>query len=107
MTNNGQRGQPYDSTLFIPVVSYEPRSAPAYDHLREVVAMPRIVARICHEGEPCYCMTQQRTAVPDDLCEEWHDWRKRRFDPYKPDHPQAIANATPTPTVSAALDGSE
>lgn len=107
MTHNGQRGQPYDSTLFIPVVSYEPRSAPAYDHLREVVAMPRIVARICHEGEDCFCMTQQRTAVPDDQCEEWSDWRKRRFDPFKPDHPQAIANAAATPTVSAALEGSE
>lgn len=47
--------------------------------------MPRIVGRICPESEPCYCMTQQRTAVPDDMCTEWDDWRKRRFDPFKPE----------------------
>lgn len=94
MTSNspGQRGQPYDKAMFVPVVSYEPRSAPAYDHLREVVTMPRIVGRICPESEPCYCMTQQRTAVPDDLCTEWDDWRKRRFDPFKPDPGQAVAS---------------
>lgn len=94
MTSNGpgQRGQPYDKAMFVPVVSYEPRSAPAYDHLREVVSMPRIVGRICPESEPCYCMTQQRTAVPDDLCTEWDDWRKRRFDPFKPEAGTMLAS---------------
>lgn len=104
MTSNspGQRGQPYDRSMFIPVVSYEPRSAPAYDHLREVVSMPRIVGRICPEAEPCYCMTQQRTAVPDDLCTEWDDWRKRRFDPFKPDPGQAVASLDQTPSATVA-----
>ncbi|PJI98095.1 zona occludens toxin [Acidovorax sp. 69] len=94
MTSNGpgQRGQSYDSTMFIPVVSYEPRSAPAYDHLREVVTMPRIVGRVCPDAEPCYCMTQQRTAVPADLCDEWDDWRRRRFDPFKPDGGTLLAS---------------
>lgn len=109
MTSNtpGQRGQPYDRAMFIPVVSYEPRSAPAYDHLREVVSMPRIVGRICPEDEPCYCMTQQRTAVPDDLCEEWSDWRKRRFDPFKSDQQTVVIASDQVPSGAAAVLSSQ
>lgn len=99
MTSSGQRGQPYDVAAFLPVVSYDPRSAPLYDHLREVVTMPRIVGRICPEDEPCYCMTQQRTAVPQQLCDEWDDWRRRRFDPFKPDPGQAVAALDQTPAA--------
>ncbi|MDH4419198.1 MAG: zonular occludens toxin domain-containing protein [Acidovorax sp.] len=109
MTSNapGQRGQPYDSTMFIPVVSYEPRSAPAYDHLREVVAMPRIVGRVCDGDAPCYCITQQRTAVPDDQCDEWNDWRKRRFDPFKPDQQTLAIAADQTSSVVSAVASSQ
>lgn len=107
MTNNavspGQRGQPYDHSMFVPVVSYEPRSAPAYDHLREVVAMPRIVGRICNDAEPCYCITQQRTLVPDDQCAEWSDWRKRRFDPFKADQQAVAISQDQGKTVSSAI----
>lgn len=105
-TPPGQRGQSYDPAAFLPVVSYDPRSAPLYDHLREVVAMPRIVGRICHDEEPCYCITQQRTLVPDALCDEWNDWRRRRFDPFKPDPGQAVATASPS-LLSAPVERAE
>lgn len=102
MASSGQRGQPYDPAAFLPVVSYDPRSAPLYDHLREVVTMPRIVGRICPDDEPCYCMTQQRTAVPQQLCDEWDDWRRRRFDPFKPEAGTMLA-ADQRPSVAESL----
>jgi len=48
----------YDSTQFIPRVSSHPESAPAYDHLRVVVAMPLVVGGYC-SGEVCKCINQQ------------------------------------------------
>lgn len=78
-------GKPYDVAEFVPVVSYEARSAPAYDALRQVVSMPRIVGQICIGGTDCYCITQQGTRVNDAACVEWADIARRRFDPFKPD----------------------
>ena len=92
------QGQRYDSTQFIPVVSYEPRSAPAYDHLRQVVAMPRVIGAYC-VGEECQCWAQQAVRVLGSKdCWDWVN--NRRFDPYMPDRP---APPMPEPDRVAAV----
>lgn len=53
-------GQIDDRTDFIPRVSNKPESAPAYDHLRIITAMPVVRAGAC-VGEVCRCYTDQGT----------------------------------------------
>ncbi|MBN9330127.1 MAG: hypothetical protein ABT03_02920 [Comamonas sp. SCN 67-35] len=96
-------GKPYDVSEFVPVVSYEPRSAPIYDALRQVVTMPRIVGQICVGEADCYCMTQQGTRVNDAACAEWADMSRRRFDPYKPD--SGLPAADPSRPVASLARG--
>ncbi|MBP7610110.1 MAG: zonular occludens toxin [Steroidobacteraceae bacterium] len=66
---------------FAPRVSDQPLSAPAYDHLRKVVAMPRVVGGYCI-GNNCQCQTQQGTQaeISDEACRAWV--ARRPFDPY-------------------------
>ena len=77
----------YDTTAFIAPVSNKPESAPAYDALRVVVAMPQIMGGLCM-GERCKCFTQQVTDVglSDKECREW--MANRPFNPYAPDGAQ-------------------
>ena len=72
---------PYDPTIFIPRASSKPESAPAYDHLRVVVAMPVIAGGICM-GKVCRCMTQQGTdsGLSTDECRTW--LKHVPFNPY-------------------------
>lgn len=49
-----------DRVDFIPRVSGKPESAPAYDHLRVIVAMPVVRGGMC-VGEKCKCITDQGT----------------------------------------------
>jgi zona occludens toxin len=56
----------------VPRLSAEPESAPRYDHLREVVEMPRVVGGYCI-GDRCRCFTQQRTdpGISQAECRAW------------------------------------
>lgn len=55
------RSGPIDDRIdFIPRVSNKPESAPAYDHLRVIVAMPVVRGGVCI-GEKCKCITDQGT----------------------------------------------
>lgn len=87
MAGNGLKvPEGYNWAAFVPRVAHEPWSAPAFDHLRQVVSMPRIVGALCVNGH-CKCMTQQRTvALEGESCRAWIDHRP--FDPYKPDPDQ-------------------
>jgi zona occludens toxin len=81
----GQR--PIDDRVdWIPKVSFRPESAPAYEPLRKVVAMPRVTGAIC-VNEKCTCYTQQNTVaqLSNDECTQWV--QNKPFDPYKPDEP--------------------
>lgn len=102
-TGDPHQGQRYDSTIFTPVVSYEPRSAPAYDHLRQIVAMPRVIGGICF-GQECQCWAQQAVRVlSSGECGQW--MHNPRFDPYRPDRPAPdyTALAGPSPAAAAPL----
>lgn len=67
---------------FIPRVHGEPNTAPAYDHLRQVVTMP-VVAACISDAERCMCYTQQMTKVEmtDSQCRE--RVQRGEFDPYR------------------------
>lgn len=67
---------------FVPRVYGEPATAPAYDHLRQVVSMPVIAACIA-DADRCLCYTQQMTKVEmtDSQCRQ-HATRGV-FDPYR------------------------
>lgn len=67
---------------FVPRVYVEPNTAPAYDHLRQVVVMPRIVGGYCI-GQACKCITQQNTdaGIGSAACRDW--LRNPPFDPYR------------------------
>lgn len=90
------QGSRYDSTAFVPVVSHEPLSAPAYDAIRTVVNLPVIVGGACMSGK-CKCYTAQGTdsGISSAQCEL--RVKSRPFDPY------TVAQQTPpVPVPSAA-----
>lgn len=72
----------YDATAFFPRVSSKPESAPAYDHLRAVVAMPVVAGGMCTKSR-CVCVTQQGTnaGLTVDECRAW--LRDQPFNPYQ------------------------
>lgn len=84
----GQSGQPYDSAAFVPRVSYEPLSAPAYDQIRQVVVMPVIAGGACFKGE-CRCFTSQgsNAGLSHAECLKWI--KSPPFDPYRVPPPVA------------------
>lgn len=73
-----------DRIDWIPRVAIRPESAPAYDELREVRAMPVVVGGYCGR-RGCRCYTQQATdaGLSSDDCRHWVDHRP--FDPYTRD----------------------
>lgn len=70
------------SSSFIPRLADDPRTAPAYDHLRVVSTMPRLVGGYC-QGKVCRCFTQQSTAadVSEATCRAFI--QRTPFDPYR------------------------
>jgi len=81
----GRGARPIDDRIdWIPRTSNKPESAPAYEHLRVVVAMPRVTGGFCI-NESCHCHTQQGTdsGLSNDECLRWV--KNRPFDPYLPD----------------------
>lgn len=84
---------------FTPRLSYAPETAPAYDDLRQVINLPRIVGGVCMSGT-CRCYTQQGTdaRISSSECAQWI--ANPPFDPYtkqeapKPqERPQAAVQA--------------
>ncbi len=92
-----------DRVDWIPRVSTRPESAPAYDHLRKVVAFPRVTGAMCVDDK-CKCYTQQRTVaeITEDQCRAWA--YNRPFDPYKPDPGAPGATADAPQSNPAAAD---
>ena len=71
-----------DRVAFIPRVSNKPESAPAYDALRVINAMPVVIGALCM-GESCKCYTAQGTdaGLSAAECRQW--LTNRPFDPYQ------------------------
>jgi zona occludens toxin len=75
---------------FIPRVRGRPWTAPAYDHLRQVVNMPVVSSAIC-VNKKCECFDgQSRLDLSSDQCETWAI--ERPFNPYVPR--AAVENAS-------------
>jgi len=78
---------------FIPREYNKPWTAPAYDHLRQVVNMPRITSALCVNSK-CDCYDgQDRLDIADATCHEWAV--KRPFNPYVPRASEATQNYNP------------
>jgi len=90
-----------DRVDFIPRVSNKPESAPAYDHLRVIVAMPQVVGGYCI-GEECKCITNQGSdaGLSSSECRRWIS--NPPFDPYRKDQPvqSRVDQSSPGQTVS-------
>ena len=72
---------PDERIAFIPAISDRPWTAPAYDHLRVVVTMPRITGALCVNDDcRCYHGKERLLEVSSKACAEWADTRP--FDPY-------------------------
>jgi zona occludens toxin len=91
---NGIHSAGYDTTQFIPRVSNVPESAPAFDHLRLVVAMPMMSGGICMDKK-CKCFTTQGTdsGLSSEDCRTW--MQNRPFNPYLQPEPLTVAKASP------------
>jgi len=95
----------YDPTIFIPQNPRVPESAPAYDHLRLVVAMPRVAGGICG-ANGCKCYTAQGNPLPmsSNDCREVIE--ANTFDPYRVEESRKIdppPAAAPVASAAPAL----
>jgi zona occludens toxin len=83
---------PFDYTAFVPRVSSQPNSAPAYDELRKVVNLPRVAGAICN-SKRCQCLTEQGTdtGMSDQECSDW--MKSRPYDAYTPPPAPATVEA--------------
>lgn len=79
----GLQSVPYDITIFTPRVSSRPESAPAYDGLRVVVAMPKVTAGYCAGDDECKCYTDQGTDAGLSVAECRRFVTNPPFDPYR------------------------
>ncbi|TCP18250.1 zonular occludens toxin domain-containing protein [Simplicispira metamorpha] len=71
---------PDERVDFMPRLSDRPWTAPAYDHLRQVIRMPVITGAVC-VNEHCVCYHgQERLDVGSDQCRHWAVYRP--FNPY-------------------------
>jgi len=75
---------PDERVDFIPRLSDRPWTAPAYDHVRQVVRMPVITGAVCVNGHcECYHGKERLLEVGSDQCQHWAVYRP--FNPYVPD----------------------
>lgn len=100
-SGDGLMPVPYDPAAFFPRDSRKPETAPAFDHLRVVVAMPIVAGGVCM-GERCKCYTQQGTdtGLSSDECRVW--LKHRPFDPYQAPVAASSPSAVPAPVVNPA-----
>ncbi len=75
-----------DRVDFIPRSSGVPESAPAYDHIRQIVTMPIVAGAVCgsfNDRFECRCYNQQGTnaGLNSDQCQNW--LKNPPFNPYK------------------------
>lgn len=76
---------------FVPRLTDRPWTAPAYDSLRVVVAMPIITSAIC-VNDSCQCFHQSSLIeVSSTVCKDWAV--RRPFSPYVPDDKTVASNA--------------
>lgn len=82
------------------VIGDRPETAPQFDHLRVVVAFPRIVGGFCRSGK-CRCFTQQATdpGVSQGACAAWI--ASPPFNVYHADHSERGQQATQAPPQDA------
>jgi zona occludens toxin len=85
----------------MPRLSDVPHSAPAYDHLRRVVAMPRVQGGYCI-GSRCSCVLQHGLPAPisDRACRELV--LNPQFDPYHLPEPPRPTRAGPASVADQA-----
>jgi zona occludens toxin len=90
-----------DANQFRPRVTSNPETAPAYDELRRVVTMPRVVGGWCR-GDECRCITQQGT----DAGMTWRDCRSwlesPPFNPYTLPEVVRASNAQGEPSSTSS-----
>lgn len=67
---------------FIPRVSGQPETAPAYDNLRVVKSMPRIAACMASDSS-CVCYTEQATLIDMTEGQCRQHLERRAYDPYR------------------------
>lgn len=67
---------------FVPLAPGHPESAPAYEGMRQVKSMPRVIGGACN-ARGCRCYTQQGrdAGLDSSQCKAWLD--KPPFDPYQ------------------------
>lgn len=105
----------YDPTVFIPTNPRVPESAPAYDHLRVVVAMPSVAGGLCSESKGCKCYTASGNPLPmtSNDCREvlesntFNPWRLPPSSPAPsaPGAAPAPVAANPALVAASAVDG--
>lgn len=95
-----------ERTDFLPRLSDRPWTAPAFDHLRQVVRMPTIAGGIC-KGSECVCVTEhgERLDVSAKACAAWIS--ARPFDPYNVPKVIPAAAAARADKSSAGIASSE
>ena len=93
----------FNYLAYIPRLSHQPNSAPAFDELRQVINMPRIAGGICSPRR-CVCYTEQGTnaGLTTDECRDWLD--NPPYDPYTqqqlpPQYLNPPSTVSPTPTI--------
>lgn len=87
----------FDPLEFMPRVATRPETAPAFDPIRKVVAMPVVAGGACFRGE-CKCYTQQGTDAGLSHADCLHEINNPRFDAYAA--PQAAPKTSPAPVQS-------
>lgn len=94
---------------FTPRLAEDPATAPAFDHLRHVVNLPRIVGGYC-VGQKCRCLNNQNldAGLTQDACRRW--LKNPPFDPYNvradlPDARPRQEATPPPPTATIARAG--
>lgn len=92
---------PDEKTAFNPRIAGRPWTAPAYDELRKVVAMPVITGAICL-GDICKCYHNDRVirSVSNAQCSSWA--QEPDFNPYVVDVP-SIPSAREGPNSSPVV----
>lgn len=100
---------PDERVDFAPRISDRPWTAPAYDHLRQVIRMPIITGAIC-VNDACRCLNGRENLleVSSEQCRHWVE--NRPFNPYAaPDETASGRTASnagqtvPLPADSAAM----